>query len=396
MVTLQKDHGKKRAPVRIRLPSGGIVRPIIPDPSFPSIGLILTSDGQEVNELLALGWYITAGDQGSDGISIFRGVFTLGKTYRKGDVVLVSGKAYKANAETQEQPPDQTWDWISVEPGPASVLYHGEGGPPATFGLPGEYWLDLTAKKLYGPKIPEGWGAGLSFTPQDLSTGATPTFVGLKLTEELILPKTFGKGIKVDISTPTYPWVDLLGTIHHHNLATDPDWTSFRGAICGWKFPVNVGEREVFIELHVPHDWAGTDLYLHLHWAQAIVDSGGPAGVPGSVEWSFDLSYAKGHGTPGGAADPFNAPITTKIVQQGSTTQYGHLIAEKEITNAGGDSSHFDLARIEVDGLLLVRAYRNAGSTLDTLNQSPYVFFVDLHYQSTGIGTKQKAPNFYS
>jgi hypothetical protein len=43
-----------------------------------------------------------------------------------------------------------------------------------------------------------------------------------------------------------------------------------------------------------------------------------------------------------------------------------------------------------------VRTYRNAADAADTLDQAPFLHYVDIHYQSTGIGTKQKSPPFWT
>jgi hypothetical protein len=180
----------------------------------------------------------------------------------------------------------------------------------------------------------------------------------------------------------------------------NPDYVVYRGGLYGYRFGTaapNNHLHEAFIEYHIPHDYVpGSDLYLHVHWSQTTVDTGGTAGVPGVAKWYFEVSYADGHGTPGGAADPFIAPITVSVTQQGSTTQYGHMIAEVQFTNNGGTGGLIDSNTIAVDGLILVRVYRDPGDAADTLNQDTFVHFVDVHYQSTNMATKNKAPNFYS
>lgn len=213
----------------------------------------------------------------------------------------------------------------------------------------------------------------------------------------LVLPKTQNYGIMVDTTTPTYGWRDLLGQIIVKGVgANDPDWAVFRDTTRLYRF-TNGLMREVWNIYHIPHDYVmGSDLYIHVHWKQSTVDTGGPAGVPGSVKWYFDISYASGHGTPGGAADPFNAIITQSVVQQGSTTQYGHMIAEVQFTNAAGDATHIARTRIAPDGILNIRLYRDSADVADTLDQDPFVAMSDVHYQSTNIGTKQKAPPFWT
>lgn len=226
-------------------------------------------------------------------------------------------------------------------------------------------------------------------------TLTAPTF---NATTGLVLPKTSGTGIKVDNTTPTYPWKDLLGDIIIQRVtATNPTWALFRTPQEAWSFSSGGGANEVFNRFHIPHDYVmGTDLYIHAHWAQNVVDTGGTAGVPGAVKWNFDISYAKGHGTAGGAASAFPASKTVSVTQQGTTTQYGHMIAEVVFTSAGGSATLTDNALIEPDGVVLVRTWRLDTDASDTLNQAPFLFYVDLHFQSTGVGTKQKSPPFWT
>jgi len=229
-------------------------------------------------------------------------------------------------------------------------------------------------------------------------------FSVINLTGYLILPKTSGYGIKVDNVTPTFGWRDITGDINTRpaaggGAAAIPDFVAYRGNIYQYRFGTTAPNNhlhEIFLDFHMPHDYApGTDLFIHVHWSQIVVDTGGAAGVPGVAKWYFDMSYSKGHGTPGGAADAFNAPLTTSITQQGSTTQYGHMIAEVAITSTAGDSTHIANTRIAPDGILKIRLYRDPADVADTLDQDTFVHFTDLHYQSTNIATKQKAPDFY-
>jgi hypothetical protein len=68
------------------------------------------------------------------------------------------------------------------------------------------------------------------------------------------------------------------------------------------------------------------------------------------------------------------------------------MIAEVQITNDGGDATHIDRNTIEIDGLFMVRT-KLIGNTLSS--GTPFGHFIDVHYQSTGLTSKNKAPNFY-
>lgn len=208
----------------------------------------------------------------------------------------------------------------------------------------------------------------------------------------LVLPKTAGTGIKVDMASPTFGWRDLLGAVvvDEGNAATRPTLDIFIGTIKAWRF--DVGDQ-CFIEFHLPHDYVpGSDLYIHIHWSHNVTVVTG-----GSVTWGFETTYAKGHNQ-----DRFSATVTptlTEAAVTGVPGQYRHMISETILSIAGGDATHLDTTLIEVDGLILVRAHLVANNITYSgggQQPSPFVHFVDVHYQSTNIATKNKAPNFYN
>ena len=109
--------------------------------------------------------------------------------------------------------------------------------------------------------------------------------------------------------------------------------------------------------------------------------------------WGFEVTYAKGH-----QQAAFAAPITTTVQQNANATVYYHHIAEVQLSATTPSGSQLDSDDLEVDGLILVRAYLSANNITVSAGSvpAPFLHMVDIHYQSTGIGTKQKAPNFYT
>jgi hypothetical protein len=203
----------------------------------------------------------------------------------------------------------------------------------------------------------------------------------------ITVPKASGSGIKIDTASAGYGWHDLLGAIVARNTGlTAPGFVVYRGGIYAYQFAVN---DEAFIEFHMPHDWApGTDIYIHAHWSHTATTVTG-----GSVTWGFEVSYAKGHNQAA-----FSAPVTATILQNASTTQYQHMIAEVQLSAASPSASQIDTDNLEVDGLILCRVYlsANAITVSGGAVPDPFLHFVDIHYQTTNVGTKQKAPNFYT
>lgn len=93
------------------------------------------------------------------------------------------------------------------------------------------------------------------------------------------------------------------------------------------------------------------------------------------------------------------ADLDTTISAFTSTTQVT-LTDNAATTVTAQDAFRYrvlDRDVIEVDGLILVRMWRNSTRTADTIDVAPFVHFVDVHYQSNGmIGTKNKNFPFYT
>jgi hypothetical protein len=200
----------------------------------------------------------------------------------------------------------------------------------------------------------------------------------------LTLPKASGAGIKVDTASPTYGWKDLTSevTVKGQASNTTPTWSVFRNGIYAYQFSVN---DECWLQFHIPHDYLpGSDLFIHAHWSHAStgVTSGG-------VTWGFETTYAKGHGQAA-----FPATVIPTIYQAASTTQYQHMVAEVQLSAASPSANQIDSDDIEVDGVILVRCYLSANTMNGTTE--PFMYFCDIHYQSTQLATKNKAPNFYT
>jgi hypothetical protein len=72
------------------------------------------------------------------------------------------------------------------------------------------------------------------------------------------------------------------------------------------------------------------------------------------------------------------------------------MLAEVQLSAASPSAAQLDSDDLEPDGIILVRCFRDPGDAADTLDQVPFLHYVDIHYQSTNIATKAKIPNFYT
>ena len=196
--------------------------------------------------------------------------------------------------------------------------------------------------------------------------------------------KASGVGIKVDTASATWGWRDIIGNLYARAAgASVPTLAAYAGtAVYQYQFS-NASTNELFIEFHLPHDYVpGSDIYVHAHWSQTTADS------PNAVKWSFSALYAKGH-----QQQAFQNSVTTVTVTQAcSATVRQHMIGEVQLSTSGAIGGN----ALEVDGMILMRVWRDPADGADTATQAPFLHTVDLHYQSTNLATKGKAPDFWT
>jgi hypothetical protein len=190
-----------------------------------------------------------------------------------------------------------------------------------------------------------------------------------------------GTGIKLnDGDDTTFGWHDILGQIELRGVGpNDPAFAVYTGYAGQRAYSFSASTmNEVWMVYHMPHDWVpGTALYFHTHWSNAAA-----APNTGNVRWGFEYTWAKGHNQAA-----FPAPVFAYALQACPATRYWHNIAE---------TTALTLTGLEVDALVLCRVFRDAADVLDTCTDAVFLHTADIHYQSTGIPTKNKAPNFYT
>jgi len=224
-----------------------------------------------------------------------------------------------------------------------------------------------------------GKGSALSHAELDMN------FTDLRDGYAMQIPKTQGFGIKVDSTgTPTFGWEDITGL-----LITDgynsPVSTTYRGGIRQLQFQET---QTANFSFHIPHDYAiGTILHIHAHWSH-----NGSNVTGGDVVWAYELTYAKGHGQ-----SAFSEPVLLSGVQTASTIQYRHMLIESAASVSGGSPTQLDTDMIEPDGLIFGRVYLSANNMTVSGGAvpDPFLHQVDIHYQSTAIGTKKRFPSFW-
>lgn len=201
-------------------------------------------------------------------------------------------------------------------------------------------------------------------------------------------PKQSGIGLKLrntpDSEDETFGFHDLMGK--YYDIPLNPAVMSiYKGGIYQKQFEEG---KKWGVDFHLPHDYAlGTDIFVHVHWSHnsAVVTGG-------SATWKFEASYSKGHNQ-----EVFGNNKLVALVQDANTNAYFHQIAETAMSVSGGSSTNFDTDALEVDGNILSTLSLDSND-IETSNASvvnPFVHHIDIHYQSTGLATINRNPDFY-
>jgi hypothetical protein len=234
-----------------------------------------------------------------------------------------------------------------------------------------------------------GYGAGfyqyLAGVWQKMPNAGEALLTNLYLSGFLVFDKAAGKGIKVDLAAPTYTWKDLEGPIQPKATgAGSPIWKTFRGNIKEWAFGVN---DIVDLKYHMPHGWVpGSDIYIHVHWSH-----NGTA-ISGSMVLTYRWTYQKGHNQGVYPADvSFVQTVSTPNIA--TYPRYAPIISEIQFSKAVPSANEIDTDSLEPDGLIKLSLIVTTKPTIT--GGDLFIEYVDIHYQSTCVGTKQKAPNFY-
>lgn len=217
----------------------------------------------------------------------------------------------------------------------------------------------------------------------------------VQVDDELRLSSRSGKGVT---RGGTFGWKDLIGSVtpSASNPAA-PTYANFitDGKMNAYAFAAN---DEADLLYHMPHDWApGTDLYIHVHWGHNGTD------ISGSLVVDFYTTFARGfnQSSNGLFSAETNTTLTVSSLSITNTPQYRHRTDEVQLSAASPTANQIDTDNLEVDGLLLINMVVTTiptitGSVSAVAQNKPFVFTVDLHYQTVGAGgTVNKAPGFY-
>lgn len=204
----------------------------------------------------------------------------------------------------------------------------------------------------------------------------------------LVLRRQRGYGIKIDVDKPTWGWRDIIGKVIPKATGVgSPARAAYMGGQLG---QYAFAEGDAYdMEFHIPHDYVpGTDIYIHVHWSH------NGTSISGDAVFDFFHSYAKGHNQANFSAEK-QLTITFNSVDIANMPQYRQRIDEVIMSGPSATATLMDRDDIEADGLVLMTLRL---TTLPTIGGGGKLFIhtCDIHYQSSNMATKNKAPDFWA
>jgi hypothetical protein len=140
-------------------------------------------------------------------------------------------------------------------------------------------------------------------------------------------------------------------------------------------------ENEVFFSMQMPHNWASTAIYLHVHWIGNLPDT------TAAPRWGLEYSWANigevYSGTTFIYTDGVNYDANGNDVNIVANKHYiSKFLPVTPTNNQDGLSS-----------ILIGRCFRNSGAAADTydaVGSKCGLLYVDAHYEINDLGSNQE------
>jgi len=213
---------------------------------------------------------------------------------------------------------------------------------------------------------------------------------GDSMSGSLSLPGTQTSAILLD---DIYGWHDLKGEVMPHTFGLyAARRIPFLNTVTAWAHPPSARGDVTY---HLPHDYTpGTNLYIHVHWGHNGTN------ISGNFKVNFDISYARRG--PQTLISEWTTPIHSSLLISNvdilEVPRYDHRVDEILLSTPGGAPNLLNTDMIEVDGVIVVNYQVEEIPSIggSPSENYPFIFYIDIHYQTTNIGTVLKDPGFYS
>lgn len=175
-------------------------------------------------------------------------------------------------------------------------------------------------------------------------------------------------------------WADIVAELYTRGGPASPVPTVFRNGIYLYEF-TPTDTLEVFSNFHMPHSWkVGSMVYPHIHFSVTSNNSG-------VVRWGFEYTMANRHEDTGNIVFGATSTITVDFTIDANSA-YEHFVCEAP------DLNGIVATNLNVDGMILMRIYREGAHVNDTFPDSVWGITADLHIEVDKASTPYRAPDF--
>lgn len=136
-------------------------------------------------------------------------------------------------------------------------------------------------------------------------------------------------------------------------------------------------ENEVYFSMQMPHQWASTPIYIHVHWIGSTSDT------TAAPRWGLEYAWVNIGGT---YTDSTIIYAVTKFPVDADVTALKHYLTQfaaiDPSTTANGLSS-----------VLIGRLFRNSSDAADTYNVGGNkcgLLYIDAHYEADTLGSRSE------
>jgi hypothetical protein len=229
-------------------------------------------------------------------------------------------------------------------------------------------WIAGTANQV--TVTDDGDGTVTLSLPQDIHTGASPTFAGLTKVGGASNYTTIESDGTVVFNGDATVWDDLRvpGTSVQKG-ASAPDLVSFLGAgnVMVNAFDGGATTEQVFFSIQLPHSYKeGSDITPHVHWSPINANAG-------NVKWQLEYSWAN-------VNDTFPAVTTISVVDATDTTAWKHQLAGFSAISGTGKT---------LSSMLVCRLFRDPSDGDDTYGSDAAFLEFDVHFEIDTVGSRQ-------
>lgn len=154
----------------------------------------------------------------------------------------------------------------------------------------------------------------------------------------------------------------------------DPAYSTCVGNLRAYYFS-HTTQEELYINVQMPHAWAGSAIYPHVHWLATT----GSATVADSPLWALEYSWANIGSTMSAPATVYastHSPASAVTSLRHNITSFSPI--DPTISQNG------------LSSMMLVRLYRDSTVASDDFEHGAFLLEFDLHYQINMIGSRQE------